>query len=78
MTITRRSDGIWELRTREGTLLGTGDLYSMVTLWTRMRRDGWSTVPFGEPAFVGGRATIECTATHDCRCRACNHPPDGP
>jgi hypothetical protein len=77
VTITRRRDGTWELRTREGTLLGTGDLYWMVTLWTRIRRDGWSTVPFGEPAHVNGRTTTECTAIHDCRCRRCNHPPDG-
>jgi hypothetical protein len=37
MTITRISPGVWELRTRHGTLIATGDLYTIVTLWARMQ-----------------------------------------
>ena len=73
MTITHRPDGAWELRTREGQLVGTGELTAMVSLWARMRRDGWSVVPFGEPARkMDGRHTVECTRRHDCVCRACD------
>ncbi|MGH3263822.1 MAG: hypothetical protein ACRDNS_17720 [Trebonia sp.] len=77
MTITRTNWGVWELRTRHGTLLGTGDLYSVVTLWAQMRRHGRSDVPYGQPAVdpLTGRRTVECTGCHDCRCRACTSPP---
>jgi hypothetical protein len=73
MTITRRPDGVWELRTREGQLAGTGELPAMINLWARMRRDGWSVVPFGDPARgIDGRRTVECTGRNDCACRACD------
>jgi hypothetical protein len=75
MTITRRADGVWELRTREGQLVGAGDLHTIVTLWARTRRQGWSTVPFGQPMQGNGAArTVECTRCHDCQCRACARP----
>jgi hypothetical protein len=45
MTITRTADGCWELRTRYGTLIATGDLYTLINTWARMRRAGWSDVP---------------------------------
>jgi hypothetical protein len=73
MTITRIAPGLWELRSRHGALFGTGDLYTVVTLWARMRREGWSDIPYGQPAFnQNGRRTIECTRTRDCACRACH------
>ncbi len=75
MTITRIAEGCWELRTRYGTLVATGDLYTVVKVWARLRREGWSDVPYGRPAFVNGRRTIECTMRHDCECRACNQHP---
>ena len=70
MTITRISPGVWELRTRHGTLIATGDLHSVVNAWARLRRDGWSDLPYGHPRAVD-RPTVECTCRHDCRCRAC-------
>jgi hypothetical protein len=72
MTITRTADGCWELRTRHRTLVATGDLYAVVNAWARLRREGWSDVPRGQPALIDGRRTIECTECHDCQCRACN------
>lgn len=33
MTIARIGPGLWELRSRHGALFGTGDLYTVVTLW---------------------------------------------
>ncbi len=75
MTIARVTDGCWELRSGHGTLIATGDLYTVVTMWARLRREGWSDVPYGQPAIVNGRRTIECTAEHDCQCRACNAAP---
>ena len=75
MTITRIAEGCWELRTRYGTLITTGDLYTVINVWARLRRAGWSDVPYGEPAVSDGRRTIECTARHDCQCRACNRTP---
>jgi hypothetical protein len=76
MTITRTSTGIWELRSRHGTLLGTGDLYTVVTLWARMRREGWPDTPDGQPAIdpLTGKRTVKCTCWHDCHCRACTNP----
>ncbi len=75
MTITRTADGCWELRTRHGTLVATGDLYTVINAWARMRREGFSDVPYGQPALIAGRRTIECTERHDCQCRACNTTP---
>jgi hypothetical protein len=76
MTITRIAPGLWELRSRHGALFGTGDLYTVVKLWARMRREGWSDIPYGPPACDRtGRRTIECTCTHDCARRACNSRP---
>ncbi len=75
MTITRIADGCWELRTRHGTLVTIGDLYTVVNVWARLRREGWSDVPYGQPALIDGRRTIECTERHDCQCRACNQTP---
>jgi hypothetical protein len=70
MTITRISPGVWELRTRHGTLIATGDLHTVVNVWAKLRRDGWSDLPYGHPR-ADGRPTVECTCRHDCRCRAC-------
>ena len=70
MTITRISPGVWELRTRHGTLIATGDLHTVVNVWAMLRRDGWSDVAHGHPRADGG-STVECAMTHDCRCRAC-------
>ena len=42
MTITRISPGVWELRTRHGTLIATGDLHTVVNVWAKTRRDGRS------------------------------------
>ena len=76
MTIARIGPGLWELRSRHGALFGTGDLFAVVRLWARMRREGWSDIPYGQPAFnETGRRTIECTCTLDCACRACNTRP---
>jgi hypothetical protein len=77
MTITRTAAGVWELRTRHGILIGTGDLYAVVTLWARMRHAGWSDVLYGQPAVhpLTGTRTVECTGCHDCQCRACSTPP---
>jgi hypothetical protein len=61
MTITRISPGVWELRTRHGTLIGTGDLYTIVTLWARMRRDGWCEIPYGPQQTLDGRPSVECS-----------------
>jgi len=73
MTIARIGSGLWELRSRHGALFGTGDLFAVVRLWARMRREGWSDISYGQPAFnQNGRRTIECTCTCDCACRACN------
>jgi hypothetical protein len=72
MTLTRVAPNQWELRTRHGTLLATGDLYAVVTAWARLHRDGWSDAPYGQPAAVGCRRTVEYTACHDCGCRACS------
>lgn len=69
MTITRVGDGWWELDTRHGIFVSSGSLYAMVCLWARMVRDGWCDIPCGA-AGEPGRA-IECTCTHECRCRAC-------
>jgi hypothetical protein len=69
VTIARIDDGQWELRTRHGMPLGTGSLYAMVCLWARMVRHGWCDIPYGAAGEPG--RTIECTCTHDCRCRAC-------
>jgi hypothetical protein len=76
MTISRTTAGEWELRTRHGVLIGTGDLYTVVTLWARMRRHGWSDVPYGQPTVhpITGERTVECTGCHDCGCRACANP----
>ena len=35
MTITRISPGVWELRTRHGTLIATGDLHTVVNVCAR-------------------------------------------
>ena len=74
MTITRISPGVWELRTRHGTLIATGDLYTIVTLWARMRHDGWCEIPYGQQQTLDGRPSVECTGCHDCQCRACTSP----
>lgn len=74
MTLSRRPDGLWELRTREGQLAGAGALTAMIARRDRMRRDGWSTVPFGQPSrTIDGRLTVECTEAYRCDCRACSH-----
>jgi hypothetical protein len=70
MTITRLSPGVWELRTRHGTLIATGDLHTVVNAWAMLRRDGRSDLPYGHPG-ADGRPIVECTCRHDCRCRAC-------
>jgi hypothetical protein len=70
MTITRINPGVWELRTRHGTLIATGGLHAVVNVWAKLRRDGWSDLPYGHPR-ADGRLTVECTCRHDCRCRAC-------
>jgi hypothetical protein len=66
MTITRISPGVWELRTRHGTLIATGDLHTVVNVWAKLRR---SDVACGHPRADGG-PTVECALTRDCRCRA--------
>ncbi len=66
---------MWELHARYGTLITSGDLYTVATAWTRMRRAGRPTVRYGEPAIINGRRTVECTQCHDCQCRACNRIP---
>ena len=48
MTITRISPGVWELRTRHGTLIATGDLHTVVNVWAKTRRDG-SVRPTARP-----------------------------
>lgn len=66
MTITRIAPGLWELRNRHGAPFGTGDLDTVVTLWARMRREGWNDISYGQPAFnQNGQRTIECTRTRD-------------
>jgi hypothetical protein len=70
MTITRISPGVWELRTRHDTLIATGDLHTIVNMWAKQRRDGWSDLPYGHPRADGG-PTVKCAMTHDYRCRAC-------
>ena len=40
-----------------------------------MQREGWSDVPYGRPALIDARRTIECTEGHDCQCRASNQTP---
>ena len=50
MTITRISPGVWELRTRHGTLIATGDLHTVVNVWAKLRRDGWSDLPLRPPS----------------------------
>jgi hypothetical protein len=60
MTITRIRPGVWELHTRHGTLIATGDLYTIVTLWARMRRDGWCEIPYGQQRTLDGRPSVEC------------------
>ena len=76
MMITRIGPRVWELRSRHGAPFGRGDLYTVVTLWARMRREGSCDTRYGQPEFDGtGRRTIECTCTHDCACRACNTRP---
>ena len=55
MTITRISPGVWELRTRHGTLIATGDLHTVVNVWAKLRRDGWSDVAHGHPRADGRR-----------------------
>jgi len=72
VTITRNQNGHWELRTRYGTLVATGDLTTVINTWARMRYDGWSDTPYGQPVLVNGRRTVECTERHDCECRACS------
>ena len=70
MTITHISPGVWELRTRHGRLIATGDLHTVVNAWANLRRDGRSDVAYGHPR-ADGRPTVERTCRHDCRCRAC-------
>ncbi len=76
MTITPVAPGVWELRTRHGQLIGRGDLYTVITLWARVRREGWSDLPYGQPATspLSGRRTVECAEAHDCQCRAGSTP----
>ena len=69
MRITRVSPGVWELRTRHGTLIATGDLPTVVEVWATLRRDR-QTSPTANRAPRAG-STVECALTHDCRCRAC-------
>lgn len=71
MTITCISAGVWELRSRHGTLIATGDLYTVVKAWAKLRRESWSDLPYGQPR-ADGLPTAECTSPHDCRCRTCN------
>jgi hypothetical protein len=68
VTITRFAPGVWELRTQHGQLIGRGDLYTVITLWARVRREGWSDLPYGQPATspLSGRRTVECAEAHDC------------
>jgi len=77
MTIIRVGPGVRELRGHHGDIYGRGDLYTMVTLWVRLKREGWPDVPYGQPAIdpVTGSRTIECTCCRDCQCRACTSPP---
>jgi hypothetical protein len=72
MTMTRIAGGWWELRSRYGTPLAFGTLETVITAWPRLRREGWSDVAYGQPVFVNGRRTVECTGCDDCQCRACN------
>jgi hypothetical protein len=55
MTITRISPGVWELRTRHDTLIATGDLYTVVNVWAKLRRDGWSDLPYGHLTLTAAR-----------------------
>jgi hypothetical protein len=76
MTIAWIGPGLWELRSRHGTLFGTGDLYTVVTLWARMHREAWCDIPYGQRAWdETGRRTIECTSAHDCAVAAWNTRP---
>lgn len=72
MTITCISPGVWELRSRHGTVIATGDLYTVVKVWAKLRREGWSDLPYRHPRAVGPPTTGECTSPHDCRCSTCN------
>jgi hypothetical protein len=74
MTITRISPGVWELRTRRGTLIATGDLHVVVNVWAKLRRDGSPDVAYGHPR-AHRRPTVQCAMTHNCRCRACTNEP---
>lgn len=48
MTLSRIGPGdLWELHTREGTLVATGSLYQMICLWARLVRHGWCDLPWG-------------------------------
>ena len=73
MKITRIAPGRWELRSRHGTPLAFGTLCMVIAAWARLHREGSSEVRYGQPAFLNGRRTIECTGCHDCHCRTCNH-----
>ena len=61
MTITRISPGVWELRTRHGTLIATGDLHTVVNVWVKLRRDGRSDLRYGHPR-ADGRSTSNAPA----------------
>ena len=65
MTITRISPGVWELRTRHGTLIATGDLHTVVNVWAKLRRDGWSDVAHGHPR--ADRGPTDSRMRHDAR-----------
>jgi hypothetical protein len=75
MTITRISPGVWELRTRRGTLIASGDLHVVVNVWAKLRQqDGRSDIAYGHPR-ARRRPTAKCAMTHNCRCRACTDEP---
>ena len=43
MTVTNVGPGdLWQLCTRDGTLIATGTLYKLICLWARLVKDGRS------------------------------------
>jgi hypothetical protein len=54
MRITRVSPGVWELRTRHGTLIATGDLPTVVEVWAPLRRDAGQTSRTANRAPIAG------------------------
>lgn len=71
MTITYISPGVWELRSRHGTVIATGDLYTTVKVWAKLRRDGRSDLSYEQPR-ADGQPTTERTTVDAARAPPAN------